>query len=239
MSKVAKMRETREAQARSARLKELEGKVEKSAKAIWEMAEALREIREDELWTETHSSWAEYCEDRWAITKRWANSTIEAVEVRKQLAGGNPGSHLPSHVSQAARLARVPEKDRAKVWQAAIAKAESEGKETPSKHRHIDGAIREYNQKRASPASSPTKAQFAIRAAHDMRDAAERFEAEVRRLMPEIKRLPDDEAQACAYQIVKTVHVVMSALQENELVRADVAMAVMDHTRDGREIVVA
>lgn len=231
MSKVAKMREKREADARRQRLKALESTIEKSAQAVWDMAEALKEIREDELWKETHDSWTAYCEDRWGIDYKWANKTIQAIEVRRQLSS-DASRRPPKHVKHASELASVPEDDRRRVWSRAVEKAEADGKSEPSLHRHLTPAIREYkqDQEAAAPKPSPEerRASEAHEAASQMRSSAETFLRRVELLMPHLDNLPPDQVQSCAYGIVKTVHDVMATLEEHGHVRGDVAGAVLD-----------
>lgn len=239
MSKVAKMPETREAQARSTRLAELERKVEGAAKAVWEMAEALKEIREDELWKETHETWTTYCEDRWGIKAEWARVTISALEVRAQLADPNSSRGGPAHVKQASELARVPKEDRPKVWRDAVERAEKDGKAEPSLHRHVTPAIKEYQKEKEPPRREPTRAEKAQRAAHNLRESADRFVAEVDAFMPHLENLTEDDGQACAYTIVHAVHSVLAILREHDRLDESVVRGVMSSDApDRREIVV-
>lgn len=223
------------------RLKELEATIEKSAKAVWDMAQALKEIHDDDLWKETHGTWGEYCEGRWNIGRSWALATIQAVEVRKQLTAGGVRSSGRLHVKQASVLARVPEVDRPRVWEKAMEKAQRDGKDEPSLHRHLTPAMQEYRAEQVAPSRDPTPADRAHDAARDMRRAAEGFATTVDLLIPHLTHLTEDEAQGCAYKIVETVHAVIATLQEHGYLKDSVARGVLGGTAPatGREIHVA
>lgn len=227
MSKVAQLREQREKQAAKVRLQELEATIEKSAEAVWDMAQALKEIKEDELWRQTHDSWKDYCEDRWGISRGWAHATIQAVEVRRQLDGEDVISRGLLHVKQASRLATIPEEDRKEVWDSAVSKAEKEGKDAPSLHRHLEPTIREYRKQGRAPRPAPKPADEAHEAASTFRRDSERVVASLEALVPHLDNLTEDEAQGCAYKVVETVQAMMGILEENDLIRADVARAVV------------
>lgn len=237
MTKVQQMRESREAQVRSTRLKELEATIEGSARAVWNMAEALKEIRDSKLWEDTHDTWGAYCRDRWGIASDWANRTIQALEVREQLATGAPARQLPTHVAQAVELAVVAgEKERAAVWDKAV--ATSSGKAGPSKL-DIRAAVKEHKTATAPEPPKPTRAELAHEAAREVRTAAERFQISVRSLMSHIKHLPEADTEACAYVVVQTVHAVIEILEEAGHIKPSVKRGVLGSTRDRGEILVS
>jgi hypothetical protein len=72
------------------RLVELEGFAQKSFQII---GMALREIRDNKLYRETHSTFETYCEERWGITYRRVNQLIVADEVSQNLGTIVPESH--------------------------------------------------------------------------------------------------------------------------------------------------
>lgn len=220
--------------AATGRLRELEAKIERARKAVWEMAGALKEIKENDLWRQTHGSWREYCEDRWEISREWAHQTINAVEVRAQLASVKSTSRVQLHVAQASELAKVPAEDRAEVWENAATFAEAEGKKSASMHRHLRPAIEEYREQKAAAVRPPSPpdpeveaARNAHEAAHDMQRSADAFAIDVERLIPHLDHLAEDEIQGCAYKIVETVHAVISILQENGYLKGGVADAIL------------
>ncbi len=205
----------REAQARSARLKELEAIIERSAKAVWDMAEALKEIREQKLWDRehggTHTSWTAYCDERWGISLGWAAAMIAAVGVRQQLKDSSAPKSLPTHVAQAVELAQADEGDREAVWQKAVEGAS--GDAGPST-REVRRAVKEHKAAAAPPIPRPSRAQLAHDAAHETKRLAQSFQLSVRSLMPYLDMLPENETETCAYMIVQTVHAVIQILEE-------------------------
>lgn len=216
----------------SGRLKELEARIEKTAKAVWDMAEALKEIREDELWKETHGSWTSYCEDRWGIQTEWARVTIAALNVRAQL--GDPNSSRgggPAHVKQASELARIPENDRPAVWEDAKERAAKDGKKEPSLHRHLTPAMREYRERKKRRVVRETPEERATREAMDaasqLRSRAEAFVASVENMLETRGALPEHEAQSAAYTIVSTLHNVALLMEEAGVIQHSVASGVL------------
>lgn len=86
------------------------------------MGTALLEIRDSRLYRETHSTFENYCRDRWGMNRRYANRIIEAAVVVENLGpigpklpstGTDQLVSLPTHESQARPLAKLePEQQR-------------------------------------------------------------------------------------------------------------------------------
>ena len=86
-----------------------------------EVGTALLEISDRRLYRETHSTFEEYCRDKWKVTARRAYQLCEAAEVVKALPENvNNCSHsLIQNEGQARELARVPVENRVAVLEAA------------------------------------------------------------------------------------------------------------------------
>lgn len=103
---------------RSARRKELIDQF----KTGWESAGlALQELRDDEHWKDTHTSWIEFCKDNFAISKTKLYEILKYTEVLGSLAKENQ-SKITS-IDQGLALFKAPEKDRNTI----IEKAENNG----------------------------------------------------------------------------------------------------------------
>lgn len=63
------------------RLQELEETVERGLATFVEVGQALMEIRDSRLYRSSHSTFEDYCRERWGWTRQHANRTIRAAEV--------------------------------------------------------------------------------------------------------------------------------------------------------------
>lgn len=209
-----------------ARLAELEAIVERSAQAVWDMAEALREIREDRLYKATHKTWVAYVSERWGISEAWANNAIAGTEIRALLRSKNhgPGHGLPTTVSQARVLQPVPDADKPKVWQQAVQRAELDGKPEPSK-RDVAAAVKRYKEETTLPQPDPTEAarRDARTAVNDVSRYADNLISALRRALDGIDHLPEQEQESLAYRVVQLVTFCMRELEDRGLVRESVA----------------
>ena len=103
------------------RLAELEPIIQRGLTSFVEVGTALLEISDKRLYRQTHSSFEDYCQDRWSMTARRAYQLCEAAELVKTLPGNaNNCSHpVITNEGQARALAAVPPEDRAEVLEAA------------------------------------------------------------------------------------------------------------------------
>lgn len=93
-------------------LGQLEDTVAAGLHSFIEVGQALMSIRDNRLYRATHSTFEDYCADRWGITDRRARQMIEASQI---------GTMVPvQNERQARALAQVPEGDRAEVWRDAL-----------------------------------------------------------------------------------------------------------------------
>jgi hypothetical protein len=66
-------------------LKTCEGRIEKGLATFIEVGTALLEIRDSRLYRETHSTFENYCRDRWQLQRKRAYHFIEAASVINNL----------------------------------------------------------------------------------------------------------------------------------------------------------
>lgn len=221
---------------RASRLQELEYVIEKSAQAFWDMAQALREIREDGLYKESHGTWENYLGDRWGFSKAWASDLMNAARVVEQLEKVKALRPLPTHVTQAVRLSSAAEEDRPEVWTRAVEEAEKAGKKTPSE-RDVRRAVVAHKKSKANGRPEP-RPDLAHDAAKNMRHSAEAFVTSVERLVPYLADLPDDEARSCSYKVAETVHAALAVLRDAGVLDSSVMRGLLDVPSEGREILV-
>lgn len=99
-------------------LPELEAVIERGLTTFVDVGTALLEIREGRLYRETHSTFEDYCRDRWGFSRVQAHRLIEASEVVATLPIGNV---TPHNEAQARELARIDDpQQRADVWRTAV-----------------------------------------------------------------------------------------------------------------------
>lgn len=101
----------------SARLIELENKIDKGEKTFVEIGLALSEIRDQRLYRTTHPTFEDYCRAKWNFTRQHGNQIIDAAVTVKSLPEGL--ETIVSNLSQARALVKVPVVERATVLKAA------------------------------------------------------------------------------------------------------------------------
>ena len=82
--------------AEQQQLARCEAIIEKGIQSFLEVAEALLEVRDKELFRATHDTFQEYCADKWGITSRHANRLVLAGEVMNNIAGDQLVSDVPA-----------------------------------------------------------------------------------------------------------------------------------------------
>jgi len=108
-----------------ARLAELESELESENKAHYlRVAAILREIRDDRLYQDNHSTFESYCKERWGFSRVHAHRLITAYAVCEMLPTGNK----PTSERQARELVAVPSGQRTEVWEKAQVRALAEGR---------------------------------------------------------------------------------------------------------------
>lgn len=113
----------------SNRLIELERKIELGLQTFVEVGEALLEIRDSRLYKIEHSTFEEYCREKWSMSDRQARHLISASSVTTNLS--KTGTIVPKVESQARPLAKLPPEQQAPAWETAVEKAD--GKQPTAK----------------------------------------------------------------------------------------------------------
>lgn len=129
-------------QEESARLAELEAQIESSVAMV---GRALFEIRESRLYRITHSTFEDYCRERFAMNRDYIDKQIKCAEVIKNL-HTNCMDVVPKNEAQARPLAKLPAEKQPAAWEKAQEKAKEEGK--PVAARHVEQAVAEIMPKK-------------------------------------------------------------------------------------------
>lgn len=95
------------------------------------IAFALRAVRDGKLYreaknsdgTRTYNTFEEYCLNRWGFTKQRAYQILDSLAVVDELEKSTIVDFLPRSEAQTRELAKVPQGERAEVWNAAVADA--------------------------------------------------------------------------------------------------------------------
>ncbi len=99
-------------------LSECETVIEKGLSTFIEVGNALLEIRDNRLYREFHSTFEDYCRERWGFNRAHAYRFIDAAETIKNL---SPiGDILPATESQARPLSQLPPEQQREVWQQVV-----------------------------------------------------------------------------------------------------------------------
>ena len=109
------------------RLTDLEAVVERGQQTFKEVGEALAEIRDSELYKQTHWTFDDYCKDQWGWTKQNASLLIRAsvtVDNLSRVLDSTP----PTSVNQITPLTSLDSDQQHEAWCKAHEIAEEEGK---------------------------------------------------------------------------------------------------------------
>ena len=105
--------------AEQQQLAKCENIIKKGIQAFLEVAAALLEVRDQELFRATHNNFQDYCAEKWGFTSRHANRLVLAGEVAKnvsedQLVSGIPAA-TPQNEAQARELATLSAEKQVEV----------------------------------------------------------------------------------------------------------------------------
>lgn len=118
---------------------ELERVVRDGLATVLEVGAALCEIREQQLWRETHATFEKYLHEVFDLPKRRAYQIIEAAEVRQDLCkilhSHDPDCPIPQTESHCHELSKLDDETAAEVWTRVI--EETENKPTASAIRRV------------------------------------------------------------------------------------------------------
>ena len=115
-------------QDESERLTVLEPIIREGMASFVEVGQALLEISDKRLYRATHSTFKEYCKDRWEMSAQRAYQLCEAAEAVKALPEKSTIVDKITTESQARELAKVPEAKRVEVLESAVSKSAKRGK---------------------------------------------------------------------------------------------------------------
>jgi phage N-6-adenine-methyltransferase len=108
----------------SPRLAELEETIERGLETFVEVGEALREIRDSGLYREAFSTFEDYCEQRWSLSRPRAYQLMEAATVTEVLSKNlDTPPRVESHAAALAPLRERPE-EMTEAWMEASADGE-------------------------------------------------------------------------------------------------------------------
>lgn len=123
-----------------AELQACEAIIERNLAVFYETGQALLKIRDARLYRATHSTFEDYCRERWGFSRVHAHRMIDAATVAENLL---PMGNIPASERQARELAGLEAERQREVWQQAVETAPN-GKVTAA---HIalvrDGATAE------------------------------------------------------------------------------------------------
>lgn len=125
-------------------LAELEQVIERGLTTFVDVGNALLTIRDERLYRADYATFEDYCEERWGLTRRRAYQLMDAAGAVSTMV--HTGLPAPENERQARELGRVPEDQRAEVWQQTI--DNTDGKPTAA-------AIRETYQPKPEPVADP------------------------------------------------------------------------------------
>lgn len=141
-------------------LTEHEAVIERGLNTFTEVGNALLAIRDQRLYRQTHEAFEDYCRERWNLSRTRAYELMSASGIVSAIA--DTGLPVPVNEGQARELARVPESQRAEVWQQTLER--TDGKPTAA-------AIREtYAPSPAAPQPGTDEQQAAAKAREDQRE---------------------------------------------------------------------
>jgi hypothetical protein len=136
-------------------LRNAEKVIEKGLATFMDVGSALVTVKTGDLHRETHKTFEAYCKNKWGISRPRAYQLIEAAETSASLS--KILDKPPSTESHLHELARVPEDQRANVWQDALEK--TEGKPTAKDVREVAETYiadeEEYEEEVEEPEEEP------------------------------------------------------------------------------------
>lgn len=99
-------------------LEACEAIIERNLAVFYETGQALLKIRDARLYRATHSTFEDYCRERWGFARRTAYQYIEAAEVIDNVRHG--AQEIPANERQARELAGLDAERQREVWQQAV-----------------------------------------------------------------------------------------------------------------------
>ena len=109
----------------TAKLENLELVIQDGLKHFFAVGNAMLQINQERLYRMSHSTFAEYCRDRWGMSEEYARKHMAAAETVAIIETSTNGtdSAMPANERQVRPLTRLPAEDRASAWREAVAAA--------------------------------------------------------------------------------------------------------------------
>lgn len=89
-------------------LRDAESRIEKGGKTFIDVGNALALIRDEKLYRATHSTFAEYCKERWGFVRSRAYQFLQAAEVTSNLSTIVDISNDPKTLAKKAKIQNAP-----------------------------------------------------------------------------------------------------------------------------------
>ena len=120
-------------------LNECESIIEKGFNTFTEVGNALFEIRNNKLYRENHTTFEDYCKQKWQIKRQRAYELMDAAGIVNTLSEISDKTETSKNTlnikeSHAAALGKIPVDIRGEVWQEAIKEQQSTGKVITAKY---------------------------------------------------------------------------------------------------------
>jgi hypothetical protein len=120
MEALIEVEDTRLEQSEQSRLVELEGVIRRGLQIFFEVGHALSEIRDKRLYRSTHSTFEEYCQDRWGMPSASARRIIGNTRVYDNLESVQRCTVLPEREGYVMPLRGLESSQQVEAWQRAV-----------------------------------------------------------------------------------------------------------------------
>lgn len=151
------------------RLQNCEDVIEKGLNTFYDVGSALAEIRDSRLYRTTHAAFADYCQERWGMSRRRGDELIAAAAVVDNVRNSAPAlpanernsaQTLPTNEAQANELSSLEPEEQSEVWQRVVQTAEKNDDDKPVvTAAHVKSVVRDYLQEHGEelPDEAPRK----------------------------------------------------------------------------------
>jgi hypothetical protein len=128
------------------RLRNCEDVIEKGLNTFYDVGSALTEIRDSRLYRTTHAAFADYCQERWGMSRRRGDELIAAAAVVDNVRNErNSAQTLPANEAQANELSSLEPDEQPQVWQRVVQTAEKNGEDKPVvTAAHVKSVVKDY-----------------------------------------------------------------------------------------------
>ena len=138
-----------------ARFDELCGVVDRGIKTFFEVGMALAEIKDKQLYRETHGTFEEFCYDKWDIHRRHAYRLIDGAMVVTNVSHGTQNLAVPTNERQARPLTEFEADLQRELWGLVLERSyENDGKITAAL---VSSVVAEYLRKQTKDGLEKTR----------------------------------------------------------------------------------